>query len=64
MAKPRTGSGVGDLGARLTEVAAILDRAVAVLADTLTEIREKEISDDIYGPGGGTDAAADDGDSQ
>lgn len=44
MAKPRSSPG-DDLEKRLADVAAMLDRAVAVLNDTLKEIK-KEDGDD------------------
>jgi hypothetical protein len=52
-----------DLGARLAEVADLLDNAVDVLADTLAEIRRREEEHDDHGAGrpddgtGGTEGA-------
>ncbi len=54
MAKPSPAVTTNDLGARLAEVAGMLDRAVAVLNQTLTEIKSKE---EVEGSDGQPDAA-------
>jgi hypothetical protein len=47
MAKPHPST--ADIGQRLAEVSGLLDRAVAVLTQTLTEIKEKEEVDYVGG---------------